>query len=99
MHPSRVLVRTGCGDDLTCLVTQVAEAAAAEAHWQADAAADRERQAAGQLAAAHSAQRRAEQQLGEIQASIEQVSMERVPPRQMVSRQTCCCCSAVPEVR
>ena len=60
----------------TCLMIQVAEAAAAEARWQADAAADRERQLAGQLAAAQSAQRRAEQQLGQLQASIEQVRTE-----------------------
>ena len=83
----------------TCLVRQVAEAAAAEARRQADAAADRERQVAGQLAAAQSAQRHAEQQLGELQARIEQVRTERIPALQMVSRQTQCCSSALPEVR
>jgi hypothetical protein len=57
-------------------VTQVAEAAAAEARWQSGAAADRERQVAGQLAAAQLAQRRAEQQLGELQASIEHVRFD-----------------------
>ena len=61
------------------MLRQVAEVAAAEARWQADAAADRERQAAGQLAAAQSAQRRAEQQLGELHASIEQVRIESMP--------------------